>query len=64
MGRIKKLCPVAHDNRKENLIEWLGHSHRRLAGHRLIKYDGRGRSLEPLFDNVPLPEIHGTRRCS
>ncbi len=46
MGDIKRIALVAHDNQKDDLLEWAAYNRERLARHRLVATGTTGRVLE------------------
>jgi methylglyoxal synthase len=46
MDKIKNIALVAHDNRKRDLLEWVGWNHQVLIEHRLVCTGTTGRLVE------------------
>ena len=51
MDRIKSIALVAHDNRKEDLIEWVDYNAAKLANHHLICTGTTGIKVEETLGN-------------
>ncbi len=49
MDKIKNIALVAHDNRKKDLIEWVGWNHKILVNHRLVCTGTTGRLVEEVL---------------
>ncbi len=53
MGRTKKVALVAHDNKKQDLLDWARRNREILADHEVLAMGTTGRLLE---DGLGLPE--------
>jgi methylglyoxal synthase len=49
MEKIKNIALVAHDNRKRDLIEWVGWNHKILVNHKLVCTGTTGRLVEEVL---------------
>jgi methylglyoxal synthase len=49
MERVKNIALVAHDNRKRDLLEWVGWNHQILVEHRMICTGTTGRLVEEVL---------------
>ena len=49
MEKVKNIALVAHDNRKKDLIEWVGWNHKILVDHRLVCTGTTGRLVEEVL---------------
>ena len=49
MEKIKNIALVAHDNRKKDLIEWVGWNHKIIVDHNLICTGTTGRLVEEVL---------------
>jgi methylglyoxal synthase len=49
MGKIKRIALVAHDNRKNDLVEWVEWNYRLLLNHRLICTGTTGRLVNKVL---------------
>lgn len=56
MDKIKRIALVAHDNRKQDLIEWVKFNKRTLIEHKLICTGTTGRLVEEAL-NVELESV-------
>lgn len=48
--KIKTIGLVAHDNRKQDLLEWIDFNRDKLIGHKLVGTGTTGRLIKELFD--------------
>ena len=48
--KIKTIGLVAHDNRKQDLLEWIDFNRDKLIGHKLVCTGTPGRLIKELFD--------------
>jgi len=46
MEATKTITPVAHDNRKKDLIEWFEYNYQSLVRHKLVCTEITGRLIE------------------
>ena len=53
MGEKKKIAPVAHDNKKRDLLEWAKFNRDPLAGHDLYATGTTGKFLEQKLKSGP-----------
>jgi methylglyoxal synthase len=49
MEKTKNIALVAHDNRKKDLIEWVGWNHKIIVDHRLVCTGTTGRLVEEVL---------------
>jgi methylglyoxal synthase len=50
MEKTKRIALVAHDNRKQDLMEWVGHNWENLKEHKLICTGTTGKFVEELLN--------------
>ena len=50
----KTIALVAHDNRKNDLVEWVKHNRNQLQGHRFFATGTTGSLLTNILDNIHL----------
>ncbi len=59
---IKTIALVAHDNRKQDLLEWVAYNYKRLEDKKLVCTGTTGRlvkeTLEKLFNGKKVTDIH------
>ena len=49
MEKVKNIALVAHDNRKKDLIEWVGWNHKIIVDHKLVCTGTTGRLVEEVL---------------
>jgi methylglyoxal synthase len=49
---IKNIALVAHDNRKQDLIDWVAHNRQKLSGHNYFATGTTGKLLSKVLDDV------------
>lgn len=54
MDKIKRIGLVAHDARKNDMVEWVKFNAVRLSSHKLICTGTTGRLIEEVYDNIHL----------